>query len=92
MTAGPSSNTPIVTVEGARYLIKVGGAKWSPTQSKYTEWYVVAFACDLDGQNAPLAGPFGTKAEAAEALRLYADFASGQTKAGAIIRAARAGI
>lgn len=68
MTAGQSSNTPIVTVEGVRYVIKVGGTKWSSARSQYTEWYVVAFACDLGGQNAPLAGPFGTKSEAVDAL------------------------
>lgn len=92
MAAGPSSNTPIVTVEGVSYLIKVGGAKWSSPQSKYMEWYVVAFACDPDGQNAPLAGPFGTKSEAAEALQLYSDRTSGETKASEIIRAARASL
>ncbi|HTB80870.1 MAG TPA: hypothetical protein VK717_08280 [Opitutaceae bacterium] len=90
MTAGQDSNTPIITVEGVRYVIKVGGAKWSSAQSQYTEWYVVAFACDLDGQNAPLAGPFGTKSEATEALKSHWDPAAGQATIHEMIRAAKA--
>ncbi|HTQ29682.1 MAG TPA: hypothetical protein VMI53_00590 [Opitutaceae bacterium] len=74
MTATHSTGNPVITVEGAAYVIKVGSTDRFPGRPRDQVWYVVAFARDLDWQrHVPLAGPFETRAKATEALERYLD-------------------
>ena len=71
-----STGKNVITVEGATYVIRVGGVNGFPSRTRETAWHVVAFACDPGWQNVSLAGPFETKQKAAEALELYLNQAS----------------
>jgi hypothetical protein len=76
MTATQSIGNPVITVEGAKYVIKVGSTSRFPDHPREMAWYVVAFACDFGSQQVPLSGPFETKSKAAETLELYLSQAS----------------
>ena len=60
---------PIVTVAGSTYVVKVGSSFRPARATSVPQWYVVAFTRDLDGYDIPLAGPFGSRFEAGEALK-----------------------
>jgi hypothetical protein len=76
MTTTESIGNPVITVEGATYVIKVGSTNRFPDHPREMTWYVVAFACDPGWPDVPLAGPFETRLKAAEALDLYLSQAS----------------
>ena len=71
MTETKSIGNPVVTVEGATYVIKVGSTNRFPDRPREMTWYVVAFAGDPGWRDVPLAGPFETRLKAAEALESY---------------------
>lgn len=71
MAGMQQSKDSVITVEGTTYVLKVGGENRPMARLQDAKWYVVAFPRESGRRQVPLAGPFGTKSEAAGVLESY---------------------